>query len=70
MIRNIDRPEVRLEEFNSGTETEVGGGSLSIPGGISVLPAIPAAPIPAPVAPQPAIPSTLGSPAPAAGPQR
>lgn len=73
VIRNIDRPEVRMEEFNSGTETEVGGGSLSLPGSISSIPAIPAAPIPAPVTPavpQPAIPSTLGSPAPAAGPQR
>jgi len=73
VIRNIDRPEVRMEEFNSGTETEVGGGALSLPGSISSIPAIPAAPIPAPVAPaapQPAIPSTLGSPAPAAGPQR
>jgi general secretion pathway protein D len=71
VIRNIERPEVRLEEFNSGTEAEVGGA------GLSSLPAIPAtapqppAPAPGPAAPaaQPAIPSTLGSPAPAAGPQ-
>jgi general secretion pathway protein D len=68
VIRNIDRPEVRLEEFNSGTEAEVGGASLSLPP-LTAAPQ-PAAPIPAPVAPQPAIPSTLGSPAPAAGPQR
>jgi general secretion pathway protein D len=68
VIRNIDRPEVRLEEFNSGTEAEVGGASLSLPP-LSAVPA-PAVPIPAPVGPQPAIPSTLGSPAPAAGPQR
>ena len=70
VIRNIERPEVRMEEFNSGTETEVGGATLSLPGSISSFPAVPAAPIPAPVSPQPAIPSTLGSPAPAAGPQR
>ena len=70
VIRNIERSEVRLEEFNSGTEAEVGGASLSLPSPISSIPAAPAAPIPAPVAPQPAIPSTLGSPAPAAGPQR
>jgi general secretion pathway protein D len=70
VIRNIERSEVRLEEFNSGTEAEVGGASLSLPSPISSGPVTPAAPIPAPVAPQPAIPSTLGSPAPAAGPQR
>jgi general secretion pathway protein D len=70
VIRNIERSEVRLEEFNSGTEAEVGGASLSLPTSIPSLPATPATPIPAPVAPQPAIPSTLGSPAPAAGPQR
>ena len=69
VIRNIDRPEVRLEEFNSGTEAEVGGASLSLPmAPITSAPQQPAAPIPAPVPPQPAIPSTLGSPAPAAGP--
>ncbi|HUQ75545.1 MAG TPA: secretin N-terminal domain-containing protein [Burkholderiales bacterium] len=69
VIRNIERPEVRLEEFNSGTEAEVGGSSLSLPSLVPFAPA-PAAPIPAPAAAQPAIPSTLGSPAPAAGPQR
>jgi general secretion pathway protein D len=72
VIRNIDRPEVRLEEFNSGTEAEVGGASLSLPMAPITSAPQPAAPIPAPAsqptAPQPAIPSTLGSPAPAAGP--
>jgi len=69
VIRNVDRAEARLEEFNSGTESEVGGGaSAGIP--LSPIPSTPSpAPIPAPAAPQPAIPSTLGSPAPAAGPQ-
>jgi general secretion pathway protein D len=69
VVRNIERGESRLEEFNSGTEAEVGGASLSLPSLIPSSPA-PAAPIPAPAAAQPAIPSTLGSPAPAAGPQR
>jgi general secretion pathway protein D len=70
VVRNIERPEVRLEEFNSGTEAEVGGSSLGLPS------FTPAPPPPAPVtlpttpaAPQPPIPSTLGTPAPAAGPQ-
>ncbi len=71
VIRNIERPEVRMEEFNSGTETEVGGGASS--GAVSAIQTTPPPPIPAPAAvpaaPQPAIPSTLGSPAPAAGPQ-
>ena len=75
IVRNIERPAVNLEQFNSGTEAEVGGASLALP---SVIPtAIPSSPTPAPAAPmltppaapQPAIPSTLGSPAPAAGPQ-
>jgi general secretion pathway protein D len=68
VIRNVERSEARLEEFNSGTEAEVGGSSLSLP---TLIPSpVPAAPIPAPAAPQPPIPSTLGTPAPAAGPQR
>jgi general secretion pathway protein D len=70
VIRNVERSEVRLEEFNSGTEAEVGGTSLSLPSVIPSPAPTPAAPIPAPVAPQPPIPSTLGTPAPAAGPQR
>jgi general secretion pathway protein D len=74
VVRNIERAESRLEEFNSGTEAEVGGGSLALP---SQIPAFPpstptppqTAPVPVPAAPQPPIPSTLGAPAPAAGPQ-
>jgi len=65
VIRNIERAEPRLEEFNSGTEAEVGGSAIALP---SVVPAAPI-PAPAPATPQPAVPSTLGSPAPAAGPQ-
>ena len=41
VIRNVERSEARLEEFNSGTEAEVGGGSLSLP---SVIPSTPPAP--------------------------
>jgi len=58
VIRNIERPGVRVEEFNSGTELEVGrtGGAAFPP--ISVQPPAPA-PAPKPEAPRP----------PAAGPQ-
>ena len=72
VLRNVERGESRLEEFNSGTEAEVGGGTLALP---SQIPAFPpstpplTAPVPAPATPQPPIPSTLGAPAPAAGPQ-
>jgi general secretion pathway protein D len=70
VVRNIERPAVNLEEFNSGTEAEVGSASMALP---SVIPASPAPasvpPVTTPAAPQPPIPSTLGSPAPAAGPQ-
>jgi general secretion pathway protein D len=62
VIRNVERSDARLEEFNSGTEAEVGGSALALP------PSIPA-PVPAPATPQPPVPSTLGAPAPAAGPQ-
>jgi general secretion pathway protein D len=75
VIRNVERSEARLEEFNSGTEAEVGGGSLSLPSAIPAplpapaAPAQPQPPAPTPSSPQPAVPSTLGAPAPAAGPQ-
>jgi general secretion pathway protein D len=45
VIRNVERPGVRLEQFSSGTEAEVGGASLSLPGA-NVQPAI-TAPAPA-----------------------
>jgi general secretion pathway protein D len=55
VIRGIERPEARLEEFNSGTELEVGGGSG--PSGANSLLAPPApqqpAPQPVPQRPQP-----------------
>src|SRR5207237_3748963 len=70
VVRNVERAESRLEEFNSGTEAEVGGGSLSPP---SPIPAIPpstptvTSPVPAPGTPRPPDPATLGAPAPDAG---
>jgi general secretion pathway protein D len=76
VIRNIERPGVKLEEFVSGTEAEVGGATM-------VLPAQPIpssqpsqqqqqqpAPAPAPSAPAPAAPSGQFPPQPpAAGPR-
>jgi general secretion pathway protein D len=53
VIRNIERPGAKLEEFNSGTELDIGrggGAGASIPA-ISVQPAAPAAP----EAPKPAV---------------
>jgi general secretion pathway protein D len=73
VIRNVERSEARLEEFNSGTEAEVGGGSLGLPSTIPAplpAPAAPAQPpVSTPATPQPQAPSTPGAPAPAAGPQ-
>jgi general secretion pathway protein D len=61
VIRNIERPGARLEEFNSGTEFDVGRGGASVPlGPVSVQPDAPA---PKPEAPKPEAPR-----APAAGP--
>jgi len=70
VVRNIERSEARLEEFNSGTESEIGGGGGGSAAPLqSFAPSAPPAPqAPAPAA-QPPIPSTMGSPAPAAGPQ-
>ena len=70
VVRNIERAESRLEEFNSGTEAEVGGGTLALPSQIPAFTAPSTPPLPVPASPQPVIPSTLGTPAPAAGPQR
>jgi general secretion pathway protein D len=46
VIRNVERPGVRLEQFSSGTEAEVGGAPLSLPSASNVQPAI-SAPAPA-----------------------
>jgi general secretion pathway protein D len=40
VIRNVERPGVRLEQFSSGTEAEVGGAPLSLPNAANVQPAI------------------------------
>jgi general secretion pathway protein D len=66
VIRNIQRPDVHMEQFNSGTEAGLGGAALSLP---AAGPSAPLAPVPppAPAAPeQPAVPQNLP---PAAGPQ-
>jgi general secretion pathway protein D len=48
VIRGIERPEARLEEFNSGTEMEIGGGGANAPQ--LILPtASPQPPAPQPV---------------------
>lgn len=64
VVRNIERPGVRLEEFNSGTEMDVGRGG----GGPLPPVSIQQSPVqrPQPAAPQPAFPQ--GARPPAAGP--
>jgi general secretion pathway protein D len=71
VIRGIERPEARLEEFNSGTEMELGGGGGNTPQ--LILPtAMPQQPAPQPTPegqPRPML--EPGSPRPpAAGPQQ
>jgi general secretion pathway protein D len=55
VIRNVERPGIKLEQFNSGTESEVGGAGLALPqqGAMNIQPAI-TAPVPgqAPAQPQ------------------
>lgn len=53
VIRNIERPGVRLEQFSSGTEAEVGGPPIALPsvGGPAIPPAISAPPRPGATAP-------------------
>jgi general secretion pathway protein D len=41
VVRNVERPGVRLEQFSSGTEAEVGGAGIALP---NVQPAISAPP--------------------------
>src|SRR5207248_1437987 len=53
VIRNIERPGIKLEEFNSGTEAEVGGAPLALPSqagapGIAPVPPPGAQPSPPP----------------------
>jgi len=62
VVRSIERPGVRLEEFNSGTELEVGAAGAA---GAALLPIAPSGPGPLPVAP----PEKPEAAPPAAGPQ-
>jgi general secretion pathway protein D len=54
VIRNIERPGARIEEFNSGTELDIGrsGDGAPLPP-VSVQPQAPAPKAPAPEAPRP-----------------
>ncbi|HYD58694.1 MAG TPA: secretin N-terminal domain-containing protein [Burkholderiales bacterium] len=86
VIRNIERPGIRLEEFNSGTEVEVGGAPLQLNQAQSqpapVPPSVTPTPVPAPApapAEQPArvppmvsptAPESIPPRAPAAGPEQ
>ncbi|MDQ5849908.1 MAG: type II and III secretion system protein, partial [Pseudomonadota bacterium] len=65
ILRNIERPGPRVEEFNSGTELEVGGGAggPAAPAPMVIVP--PQAQPPAPVSP---LSPPFGGPPPAAGP--
>jgi general secretion pathway protein D len=70
VLRNLARPDIRLERFAGGTESELGGAPLAIPMGARPAvpdfapPAAPAAPLPSPMAPTPA--PAPAAPAPAA----
>ncbi len=71
VIRNIERPGVKLEQFNSGTEAEVGGSAPGMQQYLAPTP-VPALPAPAPTpAPAAAVPPSTSFPAqaPAAGPK-
>jgi general secretion pathway protein D len=63
VIRNIERPGIRLEEFNSGTEAEVGGAPIALPQA-QTQPVPPSTPVVAPTAPD-----SIPPRAPAAGPE-
>jgi general secretion pathway protein D len=73
VLRNVERPGIKLEEFNSGTEVEVGGAALELPQAVSAQPVPPSsAPVPAPA---PAMPpqqpaDSIPPRAPAAGPEQ
>jgi general secretion pathway protein D len=80
VIRNVERPGVKLEEFSSGTEAEVGGATIALPA--QAIPSgaqprtPPEQPAPSRAPSQPALPSAPPSTpgqfppqAPAAGPQ-
>jgi general secretion pathway protein D len=71
VLRNIERPGVAVEQFNSGTELEIGGGGTGatppLPPG--VIPPSPAAPPPPqPTAPPPPQPQPAPAPGSLPGP--
>jgi general secretion pathway protein D len=74
VIRNIERPGIRLEEFNSGTEQEVGGAALELPQSAQGQPVPPSIPAPAQIPAQvpsmvsPTAPQSIPPRAPSAGP--
>ena len=86
VIRNIERPGIRLEEFNSGTEVEVGGAPLQlnqaqsqpapVPPSVTPTPVPTPAPVPAeqparvPSMVSPTAPESIPPRAPAAGPEQ
>ena len=65
VVRNIERPSARIEQFVSGTDAEVGGAGMALP---PLQPApVPSVPQSAPVPSQ--APQTVPALPPAAGPQ-
>jgi general secretion pathway protein D len=76
VIRNIERPGIRLEEFNSGTEQEVGGAALELPQAAQSQPVPPSIPAPAQIPAQvpsmvsPTAPQSIPPRAPSAGPEQ
>jgi len=77
VVRNVERPGVRLEQFSSGTEAEVGGAGMAAPNIQPAISAPPSQPQPAinPPAAQPfesqprPLDTPISPPPPAAGPQ-
>lgn len=57
VVRTLARPDLRLEEFSAGTEADIGGAPLTLPG----APFVPA-PFPPPTPPTPPLPSTPPTP--------
>jgi general secretion pathway protein D len=72
VLRNVERPGIKLEEFNSGTEVEVGGAPLALPQAVANQPVPPSVPAPEQ---QPAMPpkqqsESIPPRSPAAGPEQ